>query len=349
MSHSLLYPASKMIEPMSPASPSSKLEFVVKAEEAGMRLDMFLLKRAVLPSRKKIKKLIDLGGVRSISKLMRIASWSVHTQDHISVCAALAQQLKGTSTATSSSYRRKDCCILYEDEHVLAINKPAGLLCTPSSRPSKKPYVLDLLRDTHHKLRLIHRLDEETSGVLLLTKTPAAYRMIRQQWYKRSVKKLYLALVTPLPRVIQHQSSWTQTSYLSQNSDASGRILTTTQAQGRWASTQFSVLWQDAEKNLALLRSSPLTGRTHQIRLHLADQGSALIGDKLYGTGAWHDLPHNAVLLALQRHMLHAHSLELMLPATKEGLATKIHAPLGGNFAELCRTLDLPSLLLSVK
>ena len=339
-----------MIEPMSTVSPSSKLEFVVKGEEAGMRLDMFLLKRAVLPSRKKIKKLIDLGGVRSTSKLMRIASWSVHTQDHISVCAALAQQLKGT-TSTTTSYRRKDCHILYEDEHVLAINKPAGLLSTPPSRPSKKPYVLDLLGDTHYKLRLVHRLDEETSGVLLLTKTPAAYRMIRQQWYKRSIKKLYLALVTPLPRVIQHQSSWTQTSYLSQSSDASGRILTTTQAQGRWASTQFSVLWQDAAKNIALLRSSPLTGRTHQIRLHLADQYSALIGDKLYGTGAWHDLSHNAVLLALQRHMLHAHSLELMLPA-KGGCSqspTKIHAPIGGSFAELCQMLDLPSSLLSVK
>ena len=315
-----------------PSSPV--LEYVVKPEESGQRLDLFLLNRGVLPSRKKIKKLLDQGGVRESQRLLRIASWSVSTGNEIKVSKALRDSILSPATST---FHKKNLTTLYEDEHILAIHKPAGLLSQQPPPKSQESHVLEVLQEPN--LKLIHRLDRETSGVLLLTKTKEAYHAIRSQWHKQTIKKTYLALVNPIPKISLQKSSWNATSHLSKNPGSSGQIIKTTPQQGRWACTEFSLLSKNTNYDLALLKCTPITGRTHQIRLHLSDQGSSLVGDKLYGTGSWHQLPEHLSHLAAQRHMLHAHSLELKIPPTEK--PTHITAPLSGAFSELCEKLKL--------
>lgn len=184
-----------------------------------------------------------------------------------------------------------DVPILYEDRSVLAVDKPAGWLVAPAewkqtSRNLQRELMLSIearefwaaSRQLRY-VRNVHRLDAETSGILLLAKSPGAVAVLSKLFESRAVRKTYWAVVRGVPR----QEEWTCQLKLADALDRDGRIRAD-QRHGREAVTEFKVLQRRPAS--ALVEARPLTGRTHQIRVHLDAAGFPVAGDELYGGGA---------------------------------------------------------------
>jgi len=178
--------------------------------------------------------------------------------------------------------------VLYEDRTVLALDKPAGWLLAPCGWSSTRRNLQAALemglragrpwarsRQLRY-LRYVHRLDAETSGVLLLVKSPGALSAYSRLFATRQVRKEYLAVIAGTPPAAR----WTTTLPLASDPARLGRVCVDTRA-GQPAETRFERL--ATAGGLTLLRVEPLTGRTHQIRVHLAAAGCPVIGDVLYG------------------------------------------------------------------
>ena len=197
--------------------------------------------------------------------------------------------------------------VLYEDEHVLAIDKPAGLLvhdapaepCAPSvaawfvEHCPREAAAFDVERPG-----IVHRLDKHTSGVLLLAKTPAAQTALSAAFEARETHKQYLALCDGIPQ----RDRAVIDADIGRSHAARRRMAVA--SDGRSAQTEYEVLAAARERSLVLAK--PLTGRTHQIRVHLAAIGAPVAGDELYGRGPG------------PRHLLHAWRLTAPHPAGGE-------------------------------
>lgn len=193
--------------------------------------------------------------------------------------------------------------ILHEDKEILVVVKPAGLLTIGSERDKTRTahYLLnDYVRKGDPKSRnrvyVVHRLDQDTSGLLLFAKSEAAKIYLQENW--ENTEKHYLAIVhgrlTPKEGTIS--------SYLTEN--AAQRVYSTPDpAKGKFSSTEYRVL-QESKKGFSLVEIHLLTGRKHQIRVHFAEQGHPVVGDKKYGNG---DSVSN-------RLALHARSLSFTHP-----------------------------------
>jgi RluA family pseudouridine synthase len=228
--------------------------------------------------------------------------------------------------------------ILYEDRSVLAIDKPPGWMLVPFSwQKTGRNLQAALTSSIAAKdfwarsrslrfLRFVHRLDAETSGVLLLARSPGALHTFSALFESRRMEKTYLAVVCGVPK----QSEWTSRLKLAPDPNAVGRMKVD-QRRGKDAETHFRVL-QRREKT-TLLEAHPVTGRTHQIRVHLAESGHPVVGDSLYGAR------NNAVLPA--SHLgLRAVALAYMDPFTRRRI--EIRAPLEHFVQEF--GFDIPNL-----
>ncbi|HEY3857146.1 MAG TPA: RluA family pseudouridine synthase [Verrucomicrobiae bacterium] len=181
--------------------------------------------------------------------------------------------------------------ILYEDRSVIAIDKPAGWLLVPekwtrTSRNLQRELMLSITAGEHwaHSrnlkyLRFVHRLDAETSGVLLLARSPGALTAMSELFETRLVRKKYLAVVEGVPK----EAAWECNLKISEEIGARG-FMRVDEKSGKDAQTGFRVLQK--REGRALIEATPLTGRTHQIRVHLAAAGHPVAGDPLYGKGA---------------------------------------------------------------
>ena len=190
--------------------------------------------------------------------------------------------------------------VLFEDDHLLAVNKPAGVNTHAPDVFAPEGLHEWLQRRRGRPLAIHHRLDKETSGVLVFGKTPTANRSLTEQFEQKAVRKTYLFLTTaaPPPRPLRASSP----------------------IQGKPAATVFESAGRCGR--FALMRAAPETGRTHQIRVHAAQNGFAVAGDSLYETPA----------TPLPRLMLHAASLELRHPQT--GQTLRIEAPTPATFSD---------------
>ena len=210
---------------------------------------------------------------------------------------------------------QRGIALLYEDKDILVVNKPSGLLtmATDSEKTRTAYFILtDYVRKGHSKSRnrifIVHRLDRETSGILIFAKTMEAKLYLQQHW--DSTEKKYLAVV--------HGRMEKQTelisSYLVEN-NAHLVYSTSNRSKGRLARTAYRVLKQS--KDFALMEIDLLTGRKHQIRVHLAGIGHPVVGDTKYGKEK-------------RRHRnlaLHARSLSITHPFTGERLGFETEAP----------------------
>lgn len=218
--------------------------------------------------------------------------------------------------------------ILYEDETLLCINKPAGMVVHPAPGHSSGTFVHALL---HHcqtlppqgvRPGIVHRLDKETSGVLLAAKTVEAHKELIDAFSNRLVEKEYLAIVTGNPgqQVIDRPIG----------RHPARRQEMTIRESGRHATTLIETL--KSANGLSLIQAKPITGRTHQIRVHLKSIGTPVMGDFLYGPVK---LSHK---LKVRRQLLHAHRLKFPHPLSKKEI--EVEAPLPEDFKAFLKKID---------
>lgn len=205
--------------------------------------------------------------------------------------------------------------ILYEDEHILVVNKPADFPVLPDGWQPEAPYLLKLLRTKYPGLMVVHRLDKITSGVMVFALSPESHRELNRQFEQHASHKIYHAVCMGNPKWDEH----TARHKLRLNVGHSHRTVVDN-SQGKPAETHFKVLKRF--RRCALLEAIPATGRTHQIRVHAYALGFPLLGDSLYSAP-----PTDLIELPA----LHARSLGFTHPLSGEPLS--FSAPYPPDFA----------------
>lgn len=204
-----------------------------------------------------------------------------------------------------------DLNIMYEDAQIIVINKPAGLLVhgTKDSLVNKvQKYVIEKSTDPFAEVTPVHRLDKDTSGVILFAKNIDALKFYSKQFKQRHVQKKYIALVSGSFNILNCEIK-THISKRPKNR----KYYSTDSSNGDLAITEVSILKQFEFETLVLI--TPLTGRTHQIRVHLSEQGYPILGDVIYNGKDWNRL------------MLHALELEVKVTEDQEPLVFKTEIP----------------------
>lgn len=215
--------------------------------------------------------------------------------------------------------------ILHEDASLLALDKPAGLVIHPGSGRSSGTLVHRLLAAYPEiasvggpgRPGIVHRLDKDTSGVLVVARTAAAYRELVRQFAAREVEKRYLAIVAGIPR----EAAGTIEAPIGRHERK--RKIMAVRSRGRPATSHWRVL--ETGSDAALLEVQPVTGRTHQIRVHLKHLGHPILGDPTYGPSRKASVPRSL----LTRPALHASRLTFRHPATGEPLT--LNSPLAAD------------------
>jgi 23S rRNA pseudouridine1911/1915/1917 synthase len=317
--------------------------FRVGSPSAGTRLDLFLVAACSDLSRSRLQKLIEEGRVLVNTAPAR-RSYVVHAGEEISV---------EVPEPRAAALEPEDIplSILYEDEHLLAIDKPAGLVVHPAPGHASGTLVNALL---HHvrdlagiggELRpgIVHRLDRDTSGVLLVAKTDRAHQLLSRQMRRRTLRKEYLALSAGVPRVRKGEVTLAvgrdprdrkkMKAFRPQQDDVP--------AGAREARTIYEIEREWPGLGLTLLRCRPLTGRTHQIRVHLAASGLPIVGDPVYGRPRYPRVQDEALrrhLTEFPRQALHAERVAFHHPATQD--LVEIVAPLPQDIAGLLADIE---------
>lgn len=206
--------------------------------------------------------------------------------------------------------------ILYEDEHLLVVDKPAGLSVLPDGWEKNSEYLVKMLEEQYGRIFIVHRLDKITSGVIVFARDAETHRALNIQFEGHQAEKIYHAIVEGNPKWDEK----TARHPLRANVGHKHRTMVDDQ-NGKPSETRFRVIKRYLEG--ALIEAKPMTGRTHQIRVHAYALGYPLLGDTLYGAQGLYPAP---------RPMLHAQSLSFIHPATNEKI--KVSAPHPADFEE---------------
>lgn len=318
-------------------------EFVVSAEDADQRLDHFLTLRQLPHTRSRLKQFIDGGGcevngqpARPSSKV-RAGDVVVLTPPPPEPSAAIPEQIP--------------LCVLYEDEHLIVVDKPSGMVVHPAPGHSRGTLVNALLghcalSDAGDALRpgIVHRLDRDTSGVMVATKTDEAQAGLSRQFADHTIERRYLVVVSGRlsPR------SGTMDTLHGRHPHHRKRFSTRVK-RGRRAVTHWRVLATLSGATLVEARLE--TGRTHQVRVHFADAGFPVLGDQTYARAPSHEGAREQAR-ALGRQALHARRLGFMHPVTGQKICFETPPPpdmaamieaLAGDEVDLGPILQLPA------
>lgn len=211
--------------------------------------------------------------------------------------------------------------IIYEDDHLIVVDKPAGLSVLPDGWEKDSDYLVKLLEEQHGKLFIVHRLDKITSGVMVFGRDAETHRALNMQFESHAAQKTYHAILEGSPKweekVARHP--------LRANVGHKHRTMVDDK-NGKPSETRFKVIKR--YPFAALVEAKPMTGRTHQIRVHAYALGHPLVEDILYGSRDRYGFPHP---------MLHAQSLAFIHPATNERV--KFTAPRPDDFEQALNVL----------
>ncbi len=301
------------------------MELVV--EQEGIRLDVFLKTQGGAHSRMFWKGIIEEGSVTVNGKVITKPSLHLKKGDKVIVTKEIPEVPDELVIEPDPSIKLN---IVYEDEDVVVINKPAGLLVHPMSTRlhgtlvnglvARYPAILGV---GENSLRpgIVHRLDKDTSGLVVVAKTQEAFLFLKEQFSHRDVKKTYLALVEGIP-----QKPFATISYPIRSSTQNhlkkvaikGMSARLMGGGGREAVTDYRVQESFGDK-YALLEVHPKTGRTHQIRVHLQAIGHPVVGDTLYGREKGKGKKEKeSATVEISRQFLHAAELTFTAPSGKQ-------------------------------
>lgn len=296
-------------------NPTEATRLVVMPEHDGLRLDQFLAAATSL-SRRAARKVISEGAVARNCQPTRVLGRQLEWGDVVDVLRDPADLGAPPRPVLA------EVPILHEDPWLVAVDKPAGMLSQPSSKSTGELALdqLALLRfasatGTRPYLRMIHRLDRLTSGVALFAHNPQAQAPLVRAWADGAVERRYLAVIEGSPEI--GETLIDEPIGRDPNHDWRFRIA----ADGRPARTEVRVTAR-LDDDLSLVECRLLTGRTHQVRVHLAAWGRPVLGDRLYGSRRADEAP---------RPLLHA--VILALPHPRDGKPITITAPVPDDMA----------------
>lgn len=311
------------------ASPTATLVHV-EADQAGQRIDNFLLAALKGVPKSHVYRILRTGQVR-VNGGRSKASRKLEAGDTVRM-PPVRTAVSGESPALNiEGFRRRiEGRILLEDNDLIVIDKPAGVAVHGGSGLALGIIEgLRLLPDAPRYLELVHRLDRDTSGCLVIAKKRSALRALHEQFRGNAVDKSYLALLC---------GNWSERSRvvdvpLEKNVLQSGERLVKASTRGKPARTRFSRV--QCYARWTLVNAEPETGRTHQIRVHAGSLGFPIAGDERYSSSAW---LQEARSVGLRRLFLHAARLEFLHPA--DGRPVAVEAPLGPDLQRIIDHLE---------
>jgi 23S rRNA pseudouridine1911/1915/1917 synthase len=288
-----------------------------KAKQVYPRLDHFLNEFMGDVSRNQIGKSIKEGHVKVNDNVCKKKSFPIEINDIIDILTVIQEPKTEVTFTPTLSF---DSIKLYEDEYLLVIDKPAGITVHPGSGITGET-ILDIFKHHYPQIAtmeieeserpgIVHRLDKETSGVMILAKDLITMRRLQKQFKRRNVKKTYMAFATgemryrngtidlPLTRSLRYRTKFR----VAVEGEEENAVV-------REAVTRYSLVRQF--DGFCFVKLFPLTGRTHQLRVHLAHSGNFILGDNAYGKSN-----------SFSRLALHAYKIEFQHPTTKQLITT---------------------------
>ncbi len=265
------------------------------------RLDHFLVQRVPEHSRNRLQQLIRQGRVTVDGEVVTKSGFRLEGGERVEIAIPAPEP-------TDLKPEQITLDVVFEDGDLLIVNKPAGMVVHPSPGHESGTLVNAALahapdiRGVGGELRpgVVHRLDKDTSGLVILAKHDRALRLVQRQFKDRKVEKVYLALVDGQPPTPRGRVD----AAVGRNRHHRKRMGVVPERKGRKAQTSYRTL--ESFANHTLLELKPETGRTHQIRVHMSFLGCPVVGDRVYG--------RRKPTLAIRRQFLHALQLKLCLP-----------------------------------
>ncbi len=277
----------------------------VEEDYQGQRLDNFLIARLKGVPKSKVYQIIRKGEVR-VNKKRKKADYRLETEDQIRVPPIRMADPKPVVKVYDKTLKLIEDSIIYEDESFMAINKPSGIAVHGGSGVSWGLIeAVRQIRPDVRRLELVHRLDRDTSGIILIAKKGAVLKVFHQYLQSKQMQKIYHALV--VGRWPKHKKDVDVP--LRKIELPSGERIVKVDGKGKASKTEYRVL--NAYKGFSLVEASPITGRTHQIRVHCQFAGCSIVGDEKYCPED--DLKHQKSI-GLSRLCLHAQELRFKHP-----------------------------------
>lgn len=295
---------------------------IVNENDKGKRLDIYIAENFNELSRTMIKKLIESNNVLVNDKSEKV-SYKVQANDNISIDVPEAKETKLKAQEIPLD-------IIYEDSDIIVVNKPKGMVVHPANGNPDGTLVNAILSICKNSLSgiggelrpgIVHRLDKDTSGLIIVAKNDKAHINMSEQIKEKNVKKTYIALV----RGNVPEEEATINMPIGRSTKDRKKMAVT--KNGKQAITHFKVLKRYSKYTLLEIKIE--TGRTHQIRVHMAEIGYPVVGDAVYSNGKNE--------FGIEGQMLHAYKLEFMHPITNKHM--ELTAPLPQYFEEILKKL----------
>jgi 23S rRNA pseudouridine1911/1915/1917 synthase len=301
---------------------------------AGWRLDRALADAVPTLSRERLKNLIRSGAVEAGGRALRDPASKVRGEEALRLAVP-------EPTPARNEPQDIPLTIMFEDDHLLIVDKPAGLVVHPAAGNFDGTLVNALLHHCKASLSgiggvarpgIVHRIDKDTSGLLVVAKTDVAHEGLARQFAAHSIDRRYLAIVNGIPTA----SEGTIDAPLARSATNRKKIAIVEGKRGKHAVTHWRRL--DVLNDAALVECRLETGRTHQVRVHMASIGHPLLGDPVYGRSG---KAHGKILkeLQFQRQALHAAELGFSHPVTKRRLS--FSSPMPPDMQELFNALGV--------
>lgn len=291
-----------------------KQEFTILKQDENKRLDIFLSEQLQKTTRSQIKNLIEQQKVLLNEKLPQKAGTVLKENDKVTVEETINEQIDITAENLPLE-------IVYEDEYLAVINKPQGMVVHPAAGNKSGTLVNALLHhfknlssvNTEVRPGIVHRLDKDTSGLLVIAKNNEVHESLAKQIKEKTAKRVYRAIVSGVIK----EDSGTINKNLERSKSDRKKIAVTTEGRGKSAITEYKVL--ERFSHFTYIEFNLKTGRTHQIRVHSKYIGHPVLGDKTYG--------YDYKNIKLVGQLLHAYKLSFTHPVTGQYLEFKSNLP----------------------